>query len=167
MCTWSLRMHTWNTQKTAAKHVIRMRTRTTAHGTRCWKCSRCQAPAQRHNKACRIGRYAGWHCRAILSWTFCACPWNVKQGSDCRDAQPHCFYGTICRGIMAVRQEARSLGQYWTKRHTLSKRTQERITASTAEKPRRRVVLCIHVSLRGKTGNDYNTPASLRVRYNT
>ena len=90
MCSWHLRMNTWNTQntqKTAAKQAIRMRTKTSTHGTRCWRCSRCQAPAQRYNRACRIGRCAGWLCRAIFRWTFCTCPWNGKQGSDCRDAQ--------------------------------------------------------------------------------
>ena len=42
---------------------------------------------------------------------------------------------------------------------TGSKRTQERITASTAEKPQKacRAGLCVHASMRGKTGNDHNT----------
>ena len=150
-------------------------------------------PAQRYNRACRIGRCAGWLCRAILRWTFCTCPWNGKQVSDCRDAQielcgrastclnawkarerllhaqPHCAYGTIRNGSMAVRQEVRRLGQSWTKGQTGSKCAQERMTASTAEKPKRRVArACAYtyqcVEHRGTT-TVY--PASLRAWYNT
>ena len=63
-------------------------------------------------------------CRAIFHWTFCTCPWNGQQGSDCRDAQierresastslqawktgkrllhaqPHCDKSTIRNGSM-------------------------------------------------------------------
>ena len=71
--TWH-RVHAWNahdTQKTPAKRVIRKRTNTTTHGACCWRCSRCQAPDQRYFRTCRIGKYAGWHCRRTSRWTLC------------------------------------------------------------------------------------------------
>ena len=127
MSTWSLRMDTWNTQKIAAIQVIRMRRKTTTHGTRCWRRSRCLAPAQRYNRACRIGRYAGWHCRATLRWTSCTVVSKIataeppkKHGMrDCAyqrikvwkawervpHAQPHCekCACVMCNGKPAVR----------------------------------------------------------------
>ena len=82
---------------------------------------------------------SGWHCRATSRWTVCTFPWNGKQGSDCRDAQievcgrastclkawkteerllhaqPHCEYGTIRGGNLAVGQELRRLDRRSTK----------------------------------------------------
>ena len=46
MCTWYLSLHTWNTLNTqmpATMQGIRWRTELTTRGTRCWRCSRCQA----------------------------------------------------------------------------------------------------------------------------
>ena len=63
-------MSTWpsqHVQKTAVKQAVRLRKKTTTLGTRCWSCLRCQAPAQRYNSASRIGRCAGWLCRATLA----------------------------------------------------------------------------------------------------
>ena len=141
--------------------------------------------AGRFNSETFFGRTV---CRVALSCHYAlgiGCPWNGKQGSDCQDAQielcgpastclkawkagkrllhaqPHCVYGTICNGIMAVRQEVRRLGQYRTKGQTWSKRTQERITASTAERPSRRVVPACAYTCQcvEKQVNDYNTPS--------
>ena len=59
-----------------------------------------------------------------------------------------------------MRQEVRRLGQFWTKGQTGSKCTQERMTASTAEKPKKRVVGSVRTRINAwKTGNDYNTPS--------
>ena len=106
MSTW----HTQHIQKTAAKQAIRMRTNISSHGTRCWS-------------RLRWKRCAGWLCRATRR-TVGICPWNVQQGSDCRDAQtewceststclqawktgerllhaqPPCVYSTIRNGSM-------------------------------------------------------------------
>ena len=61
-----------------------------------------------------------------------------KAGERLLHAQPHCVYGTICNGIMAVRQEVRRLG-----------RSRPRLLK--AQKACR-AGLCIHVSMRGRTG---------------
>ena len=90
MCTWQLRMKMWNiqnTQKTTAKQAIRMRSKTSTHGMRCWRHSRCRVPAQRCNRACRIWRYAGGIVVPLRVGHPVHVHGSAKQGSDCRDAQ--------------------------------------------------------------------------------
>ena len=64
---------------------------------------------------------------------------------------------------------AARLGQIWTKGQTGSKCTQERVTASTVEKPKRRVARACAYTYRCVEHRGTTTihPASLRVWYNT
>ena len=85
MRTWRLRTNPKNTWKTATTQIMLRRWRkTTTHGTRHLRRSRCLAPAQWYSRACKDGRYAGWLYRAPSLWTFCTCPWSGKQGSERR-----------------------------------------------------------------------------------
>ena len=54
----------------------------------------------------QLGKYAGWHCRVTLRWTSCTCPWNGKQGSDCRDRPKtrYLYQGVESRGATATRE---------------------------------------------------------------
>ena len=84
-----------------------------------------------------------------------------KQGSDCDTPSFTARVVQYVMGLRPVRQKVQRLGQLWTKGQTGSKCTQERMTASTTDKPNKacRAGLCVHVSMRGTQENDYNIPS--------
>ena len=84
-----------------------------------------------------------------------------KQGSDCDTPSFTARVVQYVMGLRPVRQKVQRLGQLWTNGQTGSKCTQERMTASTTDKPNKacRAGLCVHVSMRGTQENDYNIPS--------
>ena len=110
MSAWCLRMKTSNTNGNYIQ-VIRRKRKTTTHGTRCWRRSRCWAPAQRYNRACRIGSTQGGmivslcvghpvHVHGVVSRGATAETSKEKVMRACA----HLHQGVESRGATATRQ---------------------------------------------------------------